>query len=343
VKFSRSKPAIAGASVLLALGLTAACSSPSSDDSDSAAASTSSKARDVADLNIGVFSTGSSNPYAKLLNDSIAAQAEKAGAKATIIDSNFDVKKQLDQMQQALARKTYNAWIVIADDGVQECNQIKAAIKTGLPVMLAVGHVCEDAEIGQVGFVGVQTAEAYGAWWKTMLDDNPNAKVAFFAGPPLVDLVQSMKKEMDASLADHEGVDMVSYQNTDWTTGTAFKQTQDLLKAHPDVEVIASSYSNSTRGIVQAVKQAGLEGKIKIYDMMGDQFIVDQIKAGLVTLTLPGLPASEGTSAVDNLVNAWTGKPTYKVSNPADDATVTDGPYITNANVDGYTAEIPAS
>jgi ribose transport system substrate-binding protein len=344
VKISRSTRGVAVAAALLALGLTAACSTPSSDvDGGSASTGKAADARDVADLNIGVFSTGSSNPYAKLLNDSIAARAEKAGAKATIIDSNFDVKKQLDQMQQALARKTYNAWIVIADDGVQECSQIKSAIKSGLPVMIAVGHVCGDDEIGQVGFVGVQTADAYGAWWTKMLDENSKASVAFFAGPPLVDLVQSMKKEMDAALKAHPNVDLVSYQNTDWTTATAFKQTQDLLKAHPDVQVIASSYSNSTRGIVQAVKQAGLEGKVKIYDMMGDQFIVDQIKAGAVTLTLPGQPASEGVSAVDNLVNAWTGKPTYKVFNPADDASVPDGPYITATNVEGYTAEIPSS
>lgn len=342
MKISRPTSGAAIAAALLALGLTAACSSPSDDD-DGAATSSSSKARDVADLNIGVFSVGSSNPYAKLLNDSIAAQAKKAGAKATVIDANFDVKKQIDQMQQALARKTYNAWIVIAADGVQECNQIKSAIKSGLPVMIAVGHVCEDAEIGQVGFVGVQTPEAYGAWWKTMLDENPSTKVAFFAGPPLVDLVQSMKKEMDAALSEHKDVNLVSYQNTDWTTGTAFKQTQDLLKAYPDVEVIASSYSNSTRGIVQAVKQAGLEGKVKIYDMMGDQFIVDQIKAGIVTMTLPGLPASEGKSAVDNLVNHWTGKPAYKAFNPADEAAVPNGPYVTKTNVEGYTAEIPSS
>ncbi len=342
MKFSRYTPSFVAAAALLTLGLTAACSSPSSDGAGSAGASSSAKARDVSDLNLGVFSVGTSNPYAKLLNDSIAAQAAAAGVKSTIIDSNFDVKKQIDQMQQALARKTYNAWIVIADDGVQECNQIKTAIKAGIPVMIAVGHVCEDAEIGQVGFVGVQTPTAYGAWWKTMLDDNSTAKVAFFAGPPLNDIVQSMKKEMDSALAEHKGVKLVSYQNTDWTTATAYKQTQDLLKAHPDVQVIASSYSNSTRGIVQAVQQEGLAGKVKIYDMMGDQFIVDQIKSGLVVLTLPGRPASEGKSAVDNLVNFWTGKPTYKVFNPADNASFPNGPYITKGNAEGYTAEIPS-
>jgi ribose transport system substrate-binding protein len=339
MKLAYRNTAAGAAAALAALALAAGCGTESSGAADG---SKSDRARPVSQLNIGLFTVGSSNPYAKLFNDSVVSEAEASGAKVAVIESNFDVKTQINQMQQAMARKKYSAWIVTANDGVQECNQIKSAIEAGIPVMIAIGHVCKDTQIGQVGFVGVQTAKAYAAWWNTILDENDHAKLAFFAGPPLVDLVQSMKAEMDAALKEHPAVDVVSYQNTDWTTATAFKQTQDLLKAHPDVEVIASSYSGSTRGIVQAVKQAGLAGKIKIYDMMGDQFIVDQIKAGAVTMTLPGLPASEGKSAVDNLVNYWTGKPTYKISNPADDSSIPDGPYITDKNAAAYTAEIPS-
>jgi ribose transport system substrate-binding protein len=320
----------------------AGCSGPPNEGSGADAGSGSTDARPVSDLNIGFFTVGSTNPYAKVLNDATTSAAKARGAKITQIDSNFDVQTQINQMQQALARKTYNAWIVTLADGIQQCNQVKAAINAGIPVMVSVGHLCKDAEVGQVGFVGVQTRQTYDAWWKTILNQNPDAKVAFLAGPPLVDLVQSMKSAMESALKQHPRADLVSYQNTDWTAQDAFQKTQDLLKAHPDVQVIGSSASEATRGVVQAVKQAGLAGKVKIYDMMGDQFIVDQIKAGVVTLTLPGLPASEGKSAADNLVNYWTGKPTYKVRNPADDSPIKGGPYITKQNVASYNAEIPS-
>ncbi|MFD2416438.1 sugar ABC transporter substrate-binding protein [Amycolatopsis pigmentata] len=293
-------------------------------------------------MTIGFFTTGSANPYAEALNASTVSRAKELGAKITELDSNFDVQTQVNQMQQALARKTYNAWTVTLDDGVEECNQVKAAINAGIPVMVSVGHLCNDDEVGQAGFVGVQTPQAYAAWWKTILGQNPDAKTAFLAGPPLVDLVQSMKKAMDDAFGAHPRASLLSYQNTDWTAQDGFKKTQDLLKAHPDVQVIASSYSLATRGVVQAVQQAGLAGKIKIYDMMGDQFIVEAIKSGVVTLTLPGLPASEGKSAAENLVNRWTGKQAYKVYNPADDAPIPGGPYITKQNAVGYTAQIPS-
>jgi len=338
-----------GAGVVLAAGLSG-CSGASQGTAKAGGSATPfrsasaapTNARTVADLNIGFFTTGSGNPYAKLLNDASTATAKAAGAKITELDSNFDVQTQINQMQQALARKTYNAWIVVADDGVQECSQVKAAVKAGIPVMVSVGHMCGDADFGQVGFVGVQTPQAYAAWWKQILDSNPDGKVAFLAGPPLIDLVQSMQTAMQKALSDHPAAKLVSYQNTDWTAKQGFQKTQDILKAHPDIKVIASSYSGATRGVVQAVKEAGLTGKVKIYDMMGDQFIVDQVNAGAVTLTLPGMPSSEGKSSVENLVNYWTGQPSYKTFNPADKSPVPNGPYVTKTNSAGFKAEIPS-
>jgi ribose transport system substrate-binding protein len=328
VKLFSSKAVAIGAGMALAWGVTA-CGGQAN-------------ARPVSDLNIGYFTVGSANTYAKILNDATMSAARARGAKITQLDSNFDVQTQINQMQQALARKTYNAWIVTLADGVQQCNQVKAAIDAGIPVMVSVGHLCKDAEVGQVGFVGVQTRKTYDTWWKTILDQNPEGKVAFLAGPPLVDLVQSNKAAMEEAFKQHPDAKMVYYQNTDWTAQDSYEKTQSLLKSHTDVTAIASSSAEATRGILQAVKQAGLTGKVKIYDMMGDQFIVDQIKAGVVTLSQPALPASEGKSAAENLINHWTGKPTYTVYNPADDAPIKDGPFITRKNADSYTAEIPS-
>lgn len=315
----------------------AGCSTPSSKPPAASAA----EARDVSELNIGYFAVTNANPYAQALNQAVLSTAEEAGAKVTMIDSNFDAQTQINQMQQAMARDTYNAWIVVAADGVQECNQIKSAIDSGIPVMISTGHVCGDANIGQVGFVGVQGAQAYADWWKVILEANPNGHIAFFAGPPLVDLVKTMKVQMDGVLAKYPDAKLVSYQNTEWTPEDTFQKTQDLLQAHPDVTVIATSCGCNTQGVVQALKQAGRDGEVQVYDMMGGQAVVDQIAEGSVTLSLPGLPASEGRSAVENLVNFWTGEKTYDVFNPADDSPVPDGPYVTKDNASGYHAETP--
>lgn len=328
MKLSPFKAVATGAAVALTWGVVAACSGEGGGS------------RDVSELNIGYFTVGSANTYAKVLNDATMEAARARGAKITQLDSNFDAQTQINQMKAALEDKTYNAWIVTLADGVQQCDQVKEAIDAGIPVMVSVGHLCKDEEVGQVGFVGVQTRKTYDRWWKTILDENPKGKVAFLAGPPLVDLVQSNKAAMEQAFTQHPDARLVSYQNTDWTAQDAYQKTKDLLKSHPDVTAIASSSGEPTRGVIQAVKQAGLTGKVKIYDMMGDQFIVDQIEAGAVTLTQPALPATEGKSAVENLVNHWTGKSTYKVYNPADDAPIENGPFITSRNAANYKAEI---
>ncbi|WP_158605569.1 sugar ABC transporter substrate-binding protein [Amycolatopsis panacis] len=337
-KFLKAFAATAAGALVLALAV--GCSSPSRDGGPaSASAARPSSPQALSELNVGFFMTTTANPYAAIFSNAVQSAAKAAGVKLTEIDSNLDLQTQINQMQQAVARKTYNAWIVVPVDGAKVCNQVKAAINAGIRVMETNQYVCNGADIGQVGFTGWQTQETEAAWWKTILDQNSQAKVAFLAGPSTVGLVQSMKTQMETAFRDHPQASLVSYLNTDWSTQDGLRMTQDLLRAHPDVQVIVSSYSVVTRGAQQALAQAGLLGKVKVYDWAGDTWLVGQIQAGNVAMTLPGLPVSEGKASVDNLVAYWTGKPYPKVDTLTKGSALANGPYVTRQNAAGYEAQ----
>ncbi len=295
-----------------------------------------------AQLNIGFFGTENTNSYEQAMIDGANQAAADLNVKLTVLSSNFDVQTQNNQMQLALQRKSYDAWVVAYDDGDQQCNQFKQAVAAGVPIVLGVNDVCGGDRTGAVGFVGVQTAGLYTQWWNQILSENEPQQIAVLTGPPLLSLTNDSEAAMKAAMAKYPGFTVVSDQHTDYSTGQAFQVAGDTLRAHPDLKVIVSTYAGMTQGVVQAVKAAGLQGKVKVYDLLGDKFVADAIKSGDVAMTIPGLPYDEGYDSVQMLVQNANGTLTgdKPVSlNPADNLKLDGGPFVTKDNIAQFTAQ----
>ncbi len=298
----------------------------------------------LSQLKIGYFMTDSTNSYEQAMISDAESAAKNAGASLTMVQSGFNVQTQINQMELALQRKTYNAWVVVLDSEKQECAPVEQAIKQGILVMVGTAPVCETdsqglAPKGSLGLRAVQVQQTYTEWWQYIMKANPHAQMAVLTGPLDASTTNFTNEQLKAAQKSYPGVDVVANQATDYTTEQAFQATQDLLKSHPDIKVIASNYSGMTQGVVQAVKAAGDVGKVKIYDLLGDKYVVGQIKAGTVTATLPGLPGTESAMAVQGAIQAWVGKPVPVFVNPLTSVKVTDGPFITKANVSQFNAE----
>jgi ribose transport system substrate-binding protein len=324
-------------------------SSSSSSSSDSSGSSSSSEGSEEGStasggggtegLKVGLFMTGSSNSYQTTITKTVEEKAKEYGMDLTVLQSNFEPQEQINQMQLAQQRESFDYWIVVADSGEEECGPIKSAVKAGIPVYLLVTHVCNDEEFGALGFVGVQGQEAYEEWFEFMLSENEPGEMALLTGPQEVDLTGYTEAALEEAQKKYPGWDVVATVNTDYTTGGAYKAAQDILQAHPNIELIASNYAGMTGGVVQAVKAAGKTGQVKIYDLLGDKIIKKDIENGSVTATLPGLPASESAYAVESIAKAAEGEEVEKTYNPLVQVKIKDGPFVTKANVAEFEPE----
>lgn len=328
----------------LALGLTACAKTANNTSAGNGGASNASGApasgKPLSDLNIGFFGPGTSNTYAADVTDSAAPKAKELGVKLTTVSGNFDVQTQVNQLQQALQRKTYNAWVVVPLDPNQECSILQQAVAAGIMVMMAVTPACTDSgPAGGIGVVAVQSEALYQQWWDYIFTHNKPGKIAFITGGALDFVTKASEDALKTEQAKYPGFTVVSNQNLDYSTEAAYKNAQDVIKAHPDISVFASNYSGMTQGVVQAVSQAGKTSSISVYDMDGDKTMVSFIKAGKVAMTVPGLPKSESTQAVQLVVDAWQGKSVAKISNPIMSQTFTGAPFVTKDNADSYQPE----
>lgn len=290
-------------------------------------------------IKMGLFGVGSANAYQRANIEGAKAAAEKYGVDLTVYTGDLDVQVQKQQFDLALDRKLYDVFVTALMSGDQLCNTIKKAVKENVKVVLYVTTACGGVPDGVTTLVNLMTPEAFRLWWDYIFTTNEPQEFAMLALDPNVDLTRINKTQMEEAMAAHPGFKLVSYQNTNDTVPGAYQMAQDMLRAHPDVKIIGSASGTITQGIVQAVKAAGKEGQIKVYDFLGNKFTLDAVKSGAVTASMPGLPYTEAYIAVESGIRAMKGESVPKMINPAESLKINNGPIITKENVDQFKPE----
>ena len=269
---------------------------------------------------IAYFPAGGQNNYLAVRAEQVAIDVKAIpGATATTFDANWDPKKQRDMIQNAIASGKYNAFIVDTDDGDLECNQLtKDAPAANIAVVNVSTAICgfymnadgRDAVAdGTIGAVGNNNINAIRAYLSYMIQHNPGPqKVIVLTGPALHPLTPEVNAAVTTIKKKYPEFDIIANVATNFSTIDGFNKVQPLLVAHSDTTVIYSVYTDITIGVLKAVKQAGLEGKIKIYDGGGGQASVDAIKSGEIVSTTGGYPRGSVDATFSIIRNAFEGK-----------------------------------
>lgn len=211
------------------------------------------------------------NPYIQATLAGIRKEAATQGATVQVFDANFDAQKQYSQCQDATASKRFEAFIVVpVNGGIASC--LKNAIKQGIAVVNTDFPIGPDATSGKPQIPGqtatvIDPAAVRGKWILDLIigacgKANP-CKVAILTGvladPYGSAVIDTVKK---GAKANH--IQIVAVREALYLPDPAFKATQDILQATPDLNVLATNSDPMTVGAEKAVKQAGLTGKVKL-------------------------------------------------------------------------------
>jgi ribose transport system substrate-binding protein len=303
---------------------------------------------------VAFFEYARNNSWTSAEADAASAEAKKLGFDLTIFDPKGDAQTQFNQMQTALSTGKFAAWTFVPVDSALICSVVKQAVAKGIAVINQQAGICgRDTnsgtavlEPGLLGFSGGIGANA--DVWKAVADyvskDNPGPTKAIVlsgtAGVPQTIAADNAMKGLKKARPDF---DILGTYVTDYSTQSGFNLTQQALQQHPDVKVIVSIYAGITAGARQAVKEAGLEGKVKIYDVGGNQPAVDAIRAGAQTMTVPQFPATQTKTALDILDQLNKGElhgPVIKMNDGSTLGGASGQPYfVDKSNAATFTAE----
>lgn len=90
---------------------------------------------------------------------------------------------------------------------------------------------------------------------------------------------------LQKALKEYPGVKLLQWETAEWDTTKAYSATKALLAAYPDVNGVWSANDNMAMGAIQALKEAGLAGKVLVTGTDGNPEAFDAIKAGYMTST----------------------------------------------------------
>jgi ribose transport system substrate-binding protein len=299
-------------------------------------------------INIAIFAASSANTYWAAEVEGAKDIAKKnPNVKLTVFDGQFNTNKQLGQMRDALVSNKYDAWFVGPNDGGPLTPTIKQAIKKGVKVgcsLVPCGPNIRIAKVqipGQTIFAGLgfyPNGQLLGKLVVQGCKGIDPCEVLWLPGLPTLPLEKARQDGLYSIIKPYKNIKVVAVAAGGYVAAPALKATQDVLAAHPNLNVIVSSGDQMIAGAVKAAQLAGKAGKIKMYGNGCTFEAKELILQGKQTGCTVYLPRTEGRLVVKALVDAVNGKGKTGVSiDPTPLSPI--GGLGTKANISKFTPE----
>jgi ribose transport system substrate-binding protein len=298
-------------------------------------------------VRVAFFASSLANTYVPAQVQGAKASARKRGAATTVFDAVYDASKQLTQVQDAITSGKFDAFVISAIDGNALVPQIKKAIAAGIKV------ACISAPCGpdltslkpQVANLTVHVGHSFPASGRLMgkqivaaCGTRDPCKVVFVPGLYSYPADKIRRDALHATLDRYQAIEIVSEQEGKYSAESARVAMQNILQAHRDVNVVATTGDQMAFGIEQAIKAAGVNGKVRIIGNGASALGVSAVRQGRWYATLVLLPYTEGRVATDHVVRAARG--VVGLSTSVDVERLSPiGPVVTKATAGRFKAE----
>lgn len=255
------------------------------------------------------------NPYIAATLEGIEDTAERRNATVQTFDANFDASAQFGQCQDAIASEQYDAFIVVpVDQSIAAC--LEDAIAAGIEVVntdfpIGPDPTSGDPQIeGQAGTV-LDPPALRGEWIYALIEqacaDVDPCETAIITGV-LADPYSTAVNDRVTELADEsDNVDIVTVREGFYLADPSFGVAQDILQAHPDLSVIATTSDPMTTGAEEAVRGAGLLDQVTLLGGGASSESFVAIPDGRWLGTFLSLPFDEGRIGAEIAIDAVRG------------------------------------
>jgi ribose transport system substrate-binding protein len=295
---------------------------------------------DCSPMKLAFLSLGTNNVYLQAGIKGFQDAAKEGGAaKAEVFDAGWNNTTQYNQAQNVVSGGQFNGIVAEMGNGIQVCKLLSEdAVAKGIIVSAANQPLCDRAtkegedywSPGTLNYVGgTQGGDAWREALEYVIKENPGPqKVAVVTGPDLIVQTIMIDKAIKEMEAKYPNFKVVAEVRTDYSLPQAYQKSLPLLQAHPELTMLIGNYSDLTRGAVQAIKEAGLTGKLKVYDNGGSTWAFQAVRDGDVVSTRTYTPYDEMYKSAKSIIDAWNGTTTSPHYVPLVSA------YVTKANID---------
>ncbi len=219
--------------------------------------------------------------------DMFVAQAEKLGAKVLVQSANSDDTAQIKDIQ-SLITNGVKCLVIVPHDGAAMAKGVEMANKAGIPV-ISYDRLITGADITYyLSFDNIKVGEKQAQFLVDAIGGK--GKIVRMYGAPTDNNAKMFKQGQDnvlQPLIDKGDIEVVHEDwATDWDPSNAKKIMNAALTKTKDFVGVLCSNDGTAGGAIQALKEAGLEGKVVVTGQDADEVACQRIVNGTQSMTV---------------------------------------------------------
>lgn len=226
--------------------------------------------KDVVGKTVVYIPVAYSVPLTRIWGEQMQMIADHLGIKFQVRDPNFDTQREEQLLQAEIGQ--HPDVLIVHNPNVQVlAPALQQAENAGIYVIQInmASRYKSDAFIGvQPNELGAQMADAV---VKACGGPGASHKIALMDGEVTSAYSLGIMEGATSVFKQHPDIQIVSNQAANWDSKTAHDKAATVLQANPDLCGYMGWWSGQDSGIAQAVKQAGLLGKVKIFTTDGGE------------------------------------------------------------------------
>lgn len=226
--------------------------------------------KDVVGKTIVYIPVSYSVPLTRIWGERMQMIAKRLGIKFEVRDPNFNTQRE-EQLLEAEINQHPNLLIVHNPNVQVLASAIQRAEQAGIYVV----QINMASRYKSDAFVGVQPNELGTKMAQGVVDacggPGSSHQVALMDGEVTSAYSIGIMQGAMAVFKKHPDIKIVSNQAANWDSKTAHDKAATVLQAHPHLCAYMGWWSGQDSGIAQAVRQAGLLGKVKVFTTGGGE------------------------------------------------------------------------
>lgn len=268
----------------------------------------------------GLSTVGLSYPFAAAIAKGFSDAAARAGATAVVLDAKGDVQKQANDIDDLIAQKVSGIAVMPLDSVVAQ-GWVRRANAQNVPIAAVAALVgdpktrsVEDVYPGLVALASqdeMAAGKAAGTLALRWLPRERPARIAVIEGaagfPEVEQRARGFRAALDAAGARYV---IVASQPGNWTSEGGEAACQNILAAHPDIDLFYNEADDMVIGCGRAVRAAG--SSARLIGVGGSKLAIASIKAGAVDGTVCFKPEALGALAFEALYNKQSRGPRFR-------------------------------
>src|SRR5947209_1661512 len=246
-------------------------------------------------VTIGVALAQDDNPLYILMLRGIRARAQELGWDVVAVSSNEDKLKQINGVQDLIARGV-KAVLISPIDAVGVNAAYDAAAQAKIPIISLARGSSSPNQTLHVGINEKQIGREIAEW--TAKQIGGQGKVAMLVGPSGAPAFRNLAEGYTEAMAKFPGIGIVFRTEGPLSRERGVKHAEDALVANPDLKAIYTSNDDIALGAVQAVVAANRKGQTLVTGMNGVPPALRAVKDGGLALTVELNPLTWGRIGV---------------------------------------------